>query len=118
VLSSAEEDGAEKQSDGVKLMTAHASKGLEFSHVFITGLEEGLFPHGILLDERGPEEERRLFYVAVTRAKEKLSLSYALSRMIYGSRRVNIPSEFISDIDPSLIAEEARGERILDLEKL
>ncbi len=118
MLSSGDEDGAEKPESGVKLMTAHASKGLEFSHVFVTGLEEGLFPHGGLDNEGDPEEERRLFYVALTRAKEKLSLSYAMSRTIYGSRRINIPSEFISDIDPSLIAMEEGGERILDLEKL
>lgn len=88
---------------GVKLMTVHASKGLEFPYVFITGLEDGLFPH-----ERGEseghdsEEERRLFYVALTRAEKKVYASYAMSRRIFGTRSINMPSEFISEMDPSL----------------
>ena len=89
-----------KASSGVKLMTVHASKGLEFSHVFVVGLEEGLFPHNGIGDKnKDPEEERRLFYVAMTRAQKKLYLSYALSRTLYGREHVNIPSEFLLEID-------------------
>lgn len=78
---------------GIKLMTVHASKGLEFDHVFIVGLEQGLFPH----DEDG-EEERRLFYVALTRARKKLYLSWAQIRTIFGAQKVNMASEFIDDV--------------------
>lgn len=84
---------------GVKLMTVHASKGLEFDYVFITGLEDGLFPHEDMHGDREDgEEERRLFYVALTRAGKKLFLSYAGMRTVYGSQQVKTPSEFISDI--------------------
>ncbi len=91
--------------NAVKLMTVHASKGLEFKYVFITGLEDGLFPHqkrGELSNEDA-EEERRLFYVALTRAKEKLFLSFANFRTIFGSRQINAPSEFLSDIPADLL---------------
>ncbi len=80
-------------------MTVHAAKGLEFPYVFITGLEEGLFPHERLDDERvDHEEERRLFYVALTRAGKRVFLSYAHMRTIFGSQRVNVPSQFLNDI--------------------
>ncbi|HEY4513305.1 MAG TPA: UvrD-helicase domain-containing protein [Candidatus Paceibacterota bacterium] len=101
--------------NAVKLMTVHASKGLEFKHVFITGLEDGLFPHerrneDIPASAQGygevQEEERRLFYVALTRAKEKLFLSFANFRTIFGSRQINTPSEFISDIPADLMQKE------------
>ena len=93
-------------SNGVKLMTVHASKGLEFKYVFITGLEDGLFPHqryNEVKNNEDSEEERRLFYVAVTRAKEKLFLSFADFRTIFGSRTINTPSEFIGDIPTDLL---------------
>jgi DNA helicase-2/ATP-dependent DNA helicase PcrA len=93
----------------VKLMTVHASKGLEFKNVFITGLEDGLFPHqmnGEIKNEEDKEEERRLFYVALTRAKEKLFLSFANFRTIFGSRQINAPSEFISDIPSDILEKE------------
>lgn len=89
---------------GVKLMTIHASKGLEFPVVFITGLEEGLFPHerdGVDADD--PEEERRLFYVALTRAEKKVFLTYALRRRIFGTQVANLPSTFITELDPALV---------------
>lgn len=92
--------------NAVKLMTVHASKGLEFKYVFIVGLEDGLFPHamsGERLTEEDREEERRLFYVALTRAKEKLFLSFANFRTIFGSRQINAPSEFIMDIPKDLL---------------
>ena len=101
---------AMKDEERVRLMTVHASKGLEFETVFITGLEEGLFPSDKDRDSQvsteKSEEERRLFYVAVTRAKKKLFLSYAQTRTIYGSRGVNIPSEFIFDIDEKYLERE------------
>ena len=93
-----------EEKDAVRLMTIHASKGLEFPYVFITGLEEGLFPHERFEDERADtEEERRLFYVALTRAEKKVFLSFAHMRMIFGSERINVPSSFLSDIRPELI---------------
>lgn len=93
---------------GVRLMTVHASKGLEFEYVFVTGLEHDLFPHtkgGERKTREEKEEERRLMYVAITRAKKKLYLTYATVRTIYGSREIHAPSEFISDIPDSLIEE-------------
>jgi len=104
------EEKQEKQ--GVKLMTVHAAKGLEFKYVFVTGLEQGLFPHSRSHERETPEdreEERRLFYVALTRAKEKLFLSFANYRTIFGSREMSLPSEFISDI-PSHLVEDAEVE--------
>ncbi|MEK7607476.1 MAG: UvrD-helicase domain-containing protein [Patescibacteria group bacterium] len=85
----------------VKLMTVHASKGLEFEYVFISGLEQDLFPHRAMeskSEKRDEEEERRLFYVAITRAKKKIYMSHASIRTIYGSKQVAVPSEFIFDI--------------------
>ncbi len=90
-----------KESTGVNLMTVHAAKGLEFDTVFVTGLEEGLFPHeGQPGEDRDQEEERRLFYVALTRAKRKLYLTMARVRRIYGSDFLSEPSSFIRDLDP------------------
>ncbi len=90
---------------GVTLMTVHAAKGLEFGTVFVAGMEEGLFPHeGMGNDtDRDEEEERRLFYVAITRAKERLFLTLARIRKIYGTDFLQEPSSFLSDIDRSLI---------------
>ena len=101
--------GGEEKTDAVSLMTVHASKGLEFDAVFITGLEQGLFPSERLDEKRDTEEERRLFYVALTRARERIFLSYAAERMKYGSREHTVPSEFFGDIDTRLI-EHARPE--------
>ncbi|MBP9842931.1 MAG: UvrD-helicase domain-containing protein [Candidatus Pacebacteria bacterium] len=85
--------------NAVRLMTVHSAKGLEFSYVFIAGLEEGLFPHERLDDGKtDTEEERRLFYVALTRAQKKVFLTYAHMRTIFGSQRVNLPSSFLNDI--------------------
>ncbi|RJQ32911.1 ATP-dependent DNA helicase PcrA [Candidatus Parcubacteria bacterium] len=88
----------------IRLMTVHAAKGLEFKNVFIAGLEEGLFPHSGFGDRSGErdEEERRLFYVAVTRAKEKLWLSFSVIRTVFGSKQMNMPSRFLSDIPDHL----------------
>lgn len=98
-----DQDELEEPKPGVKLMTVHAAKGLEFDTVFITGLEEGLFPHERdESDNVDEEEERRLFYVALTRAKRKVYATYALSRRIFGTRSINTPSEFITELDPGL----------------
>lgn len=105
-----DQDSLEKNENAVKLMTVHAAKGLEFDYVFITGLEEDLFPHQpVGKDEKTPEEmeeERRLFYVALTRARIKLFLTYAEMRTIYGSQQMNFPSQFFADIDNEFLEEE------------
>ncbi len=90
---------------GVTLMTVHAAKGLEFGTVFVGGMEEGLFPHQGMGGEkdRDEEEERRLFYVAITRAKERLFLTLARVRKIYGTDTAAEPSSFLADIDNSLV---------------
>lgn len=90
--------------DVVTLMTIHSAKGLEFPVVFLVGMEDGIFPHqNSFLEEGGIEEERRLCYVGITRAKEKLFLSNARSRMMYGRTSQNIPSRFLNEIDPELL---------------
>ncbi len=97
----------EEKKKGVKLMTVHAAKGLEFKHVFVVGLEQGLFPHERMDDEgmtrERQEEERRLFYVAITRARERLYLSWAQTRQMYGQTLVQTASEYLSDIDAALL---------------
>ncbi len=101
-----EQDELERAQSAVALMTVHAAKGLEFNVVFITGLEEGLFPHERFDEHADEEEERRLFYVALTRARQKVFLSYAKTRFVYGSRAITIPSQFLGDIDPGKIVHE------------
>jgi len=102
-----DQDELQKDKDAVKLMTVHASKGLEFDHVFISGLEQDLFPLKHMdegeISKSEEEEERRLFYVALTRAKKKVYLSYTVLRTVYGAQRVNLPSEFIEDIEKDLL---------------
>lgn len=98
--------GKKEMPEAISLMTVHASKGLEFDAVFVTGLEQGLFPSTRISEERDPEEERRLFYVALTRARTHVFLTYAMTRLKYGSREVALPSEFLNDIDPRLFAEQ------------
>ncbi len=90
--------------DALQLMTVHAAKGLEFHSVFLSGLEEGLFPHENSLNEaNGTAEERRLMYVAMTRARRRLYLSFAQSRMLHGQTRYNIPSRFLDEIPESCV---------------
>jgi DNA helicase-2/ATP-dependent DNA helicase PcrA len=90
--------------DALQLMTVHSAKGLEFNIVFICGLEEGLFPHENSLNEdKGLEEERRLMYVAVTRARQRLYLCHAQTRMLHGQMRYNLPSSFIEEIPAGLL---------------
>jgi DNA helicase-2/ATP-dependent DNA helicase PcrA len=100
-----EQDSFDKKKYNVRLMTVHSAKGLEFEYVFIVGLEEGLFPHSRTDDgsEDKKEEERRLFYVALTRAKEKVFLSFSATRMIFGAKQINLPSQFLSDIPEYLL---------------
>lgn len=94
---------ADQGADAVQLMTVHSSKGLEFDVVFLSGLEEGLFPHeNSILEAEGLEEERRLMYVAVTRARERLYLSFAQSRMLHGQTRYNLRSRFLEEIPVGL----------------
>ncbi len=107
-LTHASLEAGEHQADvgreALQLMTVHASKGLEFKTVFISGLEEGLFPHEQAAYEHGGlEEERRLMYVAVTRARQRLYLSHAQSRMLHGQVRYGIPSRFLDEIPEELL---------------
>lgn len=107
-LSHASLEAGEHQADvgreALQLMTVHASKGLEFRTVFISGLEEGLFPHEqSTYENNGLEEERRLMYVAVTRARQRLYISHAQSRMLHGQVRYGIPSRFLDEIPDELL---------------
>lgn len=90
--------------DALQLMTVHSAKGLEFNVVFISGLEEGLFPHeNSKLEDKGMEEERRLMYVAVTRARTRLYLTFAQTRMLHGQTRYNLPSSFLDEVPQELV---------------
>ncbi len=95
---------AQAGQDAVQLMTVHASKGLEFDAVFITGLEEGLFPHeNAVGDTGGLEEERRLMYVAITRARKRLYLSHAQTRLLHGQTRYNLRSRFLDELPEEVL---------------
>lgn len=95
---------AQAGQDAVQLMTVHASKGLEFDCVFITGMEEGLFPHeNAMNDHDGLEEERRLMYVAITRARKRLYLSHSQTRMLHGQTRYNLKSRFFDELPESAL---------------
>ncbi len=108
-----DQDSLKKETSGVKLMTVHSSKGLEFDTVFISGMEEGLFPHQRLGEKKkegeDSEEERRLFYVAVTRARKKLYLTLAQMRTIFGNKQINTPSHFIGDINEDFLDHEKKS---------
>jgi DNA helicase-2/ATP-dependent DNA helicase PcrA len=98
--------------DALQLMTVHSAKGLEFHTVFVSGLEEGLFPHENSLTEAdGIEEERRLMYVALTRARRRLYLTYTQSRMLHGQTRFNVPSRFFQEIPNELMRKIGRAAR-------
>ncbi|MFA6877562.1 MAG: UvrD-helicase domain-containing protein [Fusobacterium sp.] len=101
-------DELEEEKEYIKLMTIHNAKGLEFPVVFLVGMEDELFPNAgkVLIDEDVLEEERRVCYVAITRAEEKLFMSYSVSRYIYGREEYRSPSRFIEEISPSLIIKE------------
>jgi DNA helicase-2/ATP-dependent DNA helicase PcrA len=90
---------AQAGQDAIQLMTVHSAKGLEFDCVFITGVEEGLFPHENSMSDRdGLEEERRLMYVAITRARQRLYLSHSQTRMLHGQTRFNLKSRFFDEL--------------------
>ena len=101
-----DQDNDTEEKNGVRLMTIHASKGLEFNHVFVVGLEQDLFPHKNIGNRKRSkeeeEEERRLFYVAVTRARKQLHLSHAELRTIFGQKQINAPSEFLDDVSDDI----------------
>ncbi len=101
-----------KDGGGVRLMTVHAAKGLEFDYVFVMGLEQDLFPSAPRMgeeSERDNEEERRLFYVAITRARKKLYLCYAEARTIFGSLQPRLPSEFLADLNEAELDKKQSG---------
>lgn len=103
----------------VTLMTLHSAKGLEFKVVFLIGMEEGIFPHNMSLMEDNIEEERRLCYVGITRAKERLFLTNAKRRMLYGKDNMNMPSRFIGEItDKYLEKSNLKEEKIIDKAEL
>lgn len=108
-----DQDSLDGKKEGVKLMTVHSSKGLEFHHVFICGLEADLFPHHRMNHAKKSgedmEEERRLFYVAVTRAGKKLYLTHAQTRTIFGKMEINSPSEFLEDIPEKYVEKVSFG---------
>ena len=103
-LAAADEDGSGR----VTLMTLHNAKGLEFEAVFVIGMEQNLFPHARSIEEANIEEERRLCYVAITRARRELMLVYARQRTLFGARGFNAPSQFIAEIPENLIEHERR----------
>jgi DNA helicase-2/ATP-dependent DNA helicase PcrA len=102
-----EQDALRDEEELVTLMTLHNAKGLEYPVVFMIGSEEGVFPHSRSIDEGNLEEERRLCYVGITRAKRKLYLTFARTRSLYGTRSYNMPSRFLDEIPPELTDAEA-----------
>lgn len=107
----------QEQEDVVTLMTIHSAKGLEFEVVFLIGMEDGIFPHqNSFCEEGGLEEERRLCYVGITRAKRRLYISNAKRRMLYGKDVINPPSRFIKEIAPDLL--EIENENMMPEEKI
>lgn len=103
-LGTSADEAAQAHIDQVTLMTIHAAKGLEFAYVYVVGMEEELFPSQLMLESQADlEEERRLFYVAVTRAQQKIFLTYALSRYRFGRLKHCEPSRFLAEIDPAYL---------------
>jgi DNA helicase-2/ATP-dependent DNA helicase PcrA len=105
----ADADARSEDEGLVTLMTVHNAKGLEYPVVFITGCEEGVFPHSRSLDEGGLEEERRLFYVAVTRAMDRLYLTHARRRAVFGAQSYGLRSRFLDEIPTDLLEEPAQA---------
>src|SRR3712207_6803376 len=106
-----EQDALSGEGGRVALMTLHNAKGLEYDHVFVVGMEEGTFPHARSLDEQNLEEERRLAYVGITRARKSLTLTYAKLRSNWGEREYQMPSRFLSEIPEGLKAGTITGPR-------
>jgi DNA helicase-2/ATP-dependent DNA helicase PcrA len=110
-----EKNKKKENRDGIRLMTLHGAKGLEFEVVFLVGFEEGILPHSrALVDESEVEEERRLCYVGITRAKDYLYISYATRRLYFGKSSLNEPSRFLSDIPSELVEFEESTEIVKD----
>jgi DNA helicase II / ATP-dependent DNA helicase PcrA len=103
-----DQDALTDQESRVTLMTLHNAKGLEFRAVFMVGMEEGIFPHSRSLEEQQLEEERRLCYVGMTRAQERLTLTHAAGRSLYGSRNYNLPSRFLDELPEEVERERLR----------
>jgi DNA helicase-2/ATP-dependent DNA helicase PcrA len=101
-----DQDSLREEQSLVTLMTLHNAKGLEFGAVFMIGMEEGVFPHSRSIEEQGVEEERRLAYVGMTRAKERLTLTHASARSLWGSRAHNLPSRFLDELPQEEIGRE------------
>jgi DNA helicase-2/ATP-dependent DNA helicase PcrA len=103
-----DQDSIREEQSLVTLMTLHNAKGLEFGAVFMIGMEEGIFPHTRSIEEQGVEEERRLAYVGMTRAKERLTLTHASVRALFGNRSYNLPSRFLDELpgDGTLVSRE------------
>ncbi len=113
-----EKNKKKENRDGVRLMTLHSSKGLEFEVVFLVGFEEGILPHSrSMMDDSEVEEERRLCYVGITRAKDYLYISYATRRLFFGKSSLNEPSRFLLDIPQKLIEYEESVDKIIDLRR-
>src|SRR5438045_9461790 len=93
-----DQDAMRGEGSLVTLMTLHNAKGLEFRAVFVIGMEEGIFPHSRSLEENTLEEERRLCYVGMTRAEERLVMTHASARSLYGNRSYNLPSRFLDEL--------------------
>ena len=108
----ADVDSMDPNRNAVTMMTLHAAKGLEFPVVVLAGMEEGLFPSSFSIDEDKVEEERRLCYVGMTRAKEKLYMMHAAQRMTWGERTVQMPSRFLEEIEPSHMERETARRRV------
>ena len=104
-------DAYDPRADAVTLLTMHAAKGLEFSVVFIAGVEEGLIPYALAKNDADIEEERRLFYVGMTRAKDELFLLHARNRFIYGQRRAASPSSFLAAIPKEFVRQQMVSDR-------
>src|SRR5437667_30437 len=103
-----DQDAIREEESRVTLMTLHNAKGLEFRAVYLLGMEEGVFPHARSIEEQGVEEERRLCYVGMTRAKEQLTLTHASSRSLWGSRGYNLPSRFLDELPHNVERERLR----------
>jgi DNA helicase-2/ATP-dependent DNA helicase PcrA len=103
-----DQDGLAGEESLVTLMTIHNAKGLEFRGVFLIGMEEGIFPHSRSIEDNEIEEERRLAYVGMTRAMEKLTLTHAMARSLYGRRDYNLASRFLDELPPNVERERLR----------
>ena len=110
-----DQDGLAGEESLVTLMTIHNAKGLEFRGVFLIGMEEGIFPHSRSIEDNEIEEERRLAYVGMTRAMEKLTLTHAMARALYGRRDYNLPSRFLDELPAERRARAAAAGLVVEL---